>query len=51
MGTPTSTGAGVEAMLPRMARVSMNVPRDTMGVLGVAIDDPRVAMGVPVRWS
>ena len=24
---------------------------DTMGILGVAMDDPRVAMGVPVGWS
>ena len=29
----------------------MGVPRDTMGVSGVAMDDPRVAMGVPVGWS
>ena len=29
----------------------MSVPGDTMGVLGVAMDDPRVAMGVSVGWS
>ena len=30
----------------------MGVPGDTMGVPGVtAMDDPRVAMGVPVEWS
>ena len=29
----------------------MGVPGDTEGVLGVAMDDPRVAMGVPVGWS
>ena len=40
MGTPTSKGANVEAVLPRMARGS----RDTMGVSGVA-------MGVPVGWN
>ena len=29
----------------------MGVPGDTIGVPGVAMDDPRVAMGVPVGWS
>ena len=29
----------------------MGVPGDTMGVREVAMDDPRVAMGVPVGWS
>ena len=29
----------------------MSVLGDTMGVPGVAMDDPRVAMGVPVGWS
>ena len=29
----------------------MGVPEDTMRVPGVAMDDPRVAMGVPVGWS
>ena len=29
----------------------MGVPGDTKGVTGVAMDDPRVAMGVPVGWS
>ena len=29
----------------------MDVPGDTMGVPEVAIDDPGVAMGVPVGWS
>ena len=29
----------------------MGVPGDTMGVPGVAMDDRRVAMGVPVGWS
>ena len=41
-------------VLPRMARVSKRghgCPGDTMGVPGVAMDDPRVAMGVPVGWS
>ena len=55
MGTPTPKGAGVEAVLPRMARVSQEWPwvsgEDTMDVPGVAMDDPRVAMGVPMGWS
>ena len=29
----------------------MGVLGDTMGVPGVAMDDPRVAMGVLVGWS
>ena len=29
----------------------MGVPGDTMDVWGVAIDDPGVAMGIPVGWS
>ena len=29
----------------------MGVLGDTMGVPGVAMDDPRVAMGVSVEWS
>ena len=29
----------------------MGVPGDTMRVPGVAMDDLRVAMGVPVGWS
>ena len=29
----------------------MSAPGDTMGVPGVAMDDPRVAMGVLVGWS
>ena len=45
MGTPTPMGAGVEARLPRKA---MGVLEDTMGILGVAMDDPEVAMGVSV---
>ena len=30
---------------------TMDVLGDTMGLPGVAMDDPRVAMGVPVGWS
>ena len=55
MGTPTPKGAGVQAVRPRTARVSQEGPwvsrGDTMGVLEVAMDDPRVAMDVPVGWS
>ena len=29
----------------------MGVPGGTMDVSGVAMDDPRAAMGVPVGWS
>ena len=29
----------------------MGVPGDTMGVVGVAMDDPTVAMGFLVGWS
>ena len=29
----------------------MGVPGDTMGILEVSMDDPRVAMGVSVGWS
>ena len=32
-------------------KVAMGVLGDTMGVPEVVMDDPGVAMGVPVEWS
>ena len=51
MGTPTPKGAGVEAMLPRMARMSQEWPLEPRETPWVSQEWPRMTREWPwVSW-